>query len=427
MTTEMPMFDELDPAPRLLMGPGPINADPRVLRAMSAQLLGQFDPQFTVYMNEVMALYRQVFQTRNRWTFLIDGTARAGIEAVLVSVLAPGERVLVPIFGRFGHLLVEIAGRCGADVHAIEAEWGTVFDPAQIEAALRKHKPKLVAIVQGDTSTTMAQPLAEIGAICRKHDALLYVDATASIGGMDLPVDAWGIDAVTVGLQKCLSGPPGTAPITLNDRIAEVIYARKHVEQGLRSVEDVPTNAPRIQSNYFDLAMLMDYWSERRLNHHTEATTMLYAARECARILLKEGLPAAFDRHATASRAICAGLTAMGLKLFGDQKHKMPNVTGVVIPERVDGEAVRGALLADYGIEIGTSFGPLKGKIWRIGTMGYNCRKQNVLIVLGALETVLAAQGFKLPRGAAADAALAVYREAEAVTSPARSRVSPRR
>jgi (S)-ureidoglycine---glyoxylate transaminase len=421
MTADTPLlFDELDPAPRLLMGPGPINADPRVLRAMSAQLLGQFDPQFTQYMNEAMALYRRVFQTRNRWTFVVDGTARAGIEAVLVSILAPGEKVLVPIFGRFGHLLVEIAERCGAEVHAIEAEWGTVFDPATIEAAIRKHRPKLVATVQGDTSTTMAQPLAELGAICRKHDALLYVDATASIGGMDLPVDAWQIDAATAGLQKCLAGPPGVAPITLNDRIAGQIYARKHVEQGIRAADDVPANAPRIQSNYFDLAMVMDYWSERRLNHHTEATTMLYAARECARILLKEGLQAAFDRHALASRAITAGLTAMGLKRFGDQKHKMPNVTGVVIPAGIDGEKVRGALLADFGIEIGTSFGPLKGKIWRIGTMGYNCRKQNILVTLSALETVLAAQGFKLPRGAAVDAALSTYREAEAAVHQTR-------
>jgi (S)-ureidoglycine-glyoxylate aminotransferase len=420
--------DEFDPLPRLLMGPGPINVDPRVLRAMSAQMLGQFDPQFTRAMNDVMALYREVFQTKNRWTFVVDGTARAGIEAVLVSTLTPGDRVLVPVLGRFGHLLVEIASRCGADVRTIETEWGQVFEPAAIEAAVKQHKPKLVAAVQGDTSTTMAQPLAEIGAICRRHEALLYVDATASIGGMDLPVDAWQIDAVSVGLQKCLAGPPGVAPLTLSDRVAELIYARKHVEQGIRAAEDKPSNAPRIQSNYFDLAMVMDYWSERRLNHHTEATTMLYAARECARILVKEGLQAAFDRHAAASRAISAGLAAMGLKLFGDQKHKMPNVTGVVIPDGIDGEKVRGALLADFGIEIGTSFGPLKGRIWRIGTMGYNCRKQNVLITLSALETVLAAQGFKLPRGAAADAALAAYRDAEApVRSPAPSRASPRK
>ena len=411
-------FDELDPLPRLLMGPGPINVDPRVLRAMSAQMLGQFDPQFTRYMGDAMALYRQVFQTKNRWTFLVDGTARAGIEAVLVSLLAPGDRVLVPIFGRFGHLLVEIATRCGADVRTIEAEWGQVFTPVAIEAAIKQHRPKLVATVQGDTSTTMAQPLAEIGALCRKHGALLYVDATASIGGMDLPVDAWQIDAVSVGLQKCLAGPPGVAPLTLSDRVAELIYARKHVEQGIRAAEDVASNAPRIQSNYFDLAMVMDYWSERRHNHHTEATSMLYAARECARILLHEGLPAAFARHATASRAMTAGLTAMGLTLFGDPAHKMPNVTGVVIPAGIDGETVRGSLLADFGIEIGTSFGPLKGRIWRIGTMGYNCRKQNVLITLNALETVLAAQGFRLPRGAGADAALAAYRDAEAASLP---------
>jgi (S)-ureidoglycine---glyoxylate transaminase len=413
-----PIHDELDPLPRLLMGPGPINVDPRVLRAMSAQMLGQFDPQFTRYMGDVMALYRQVFQTRNRWTFLVDGTARAGIEAVLVSILAPGDPVLVPIFGRFGHLLSEIATRCGADVRTIEAEWGQVFTPASIEAAIRQHRPKLVATVQGDTSTTMAQPLAEIGAICRKHGALLYVDATASIGGMNLPVDAWQIDAVSVGLQKCLSGPPGIAPLTLGDRVAELIHARKHVEQGIRSAEDVATNAPRIQSNYFDLAMVMDYWSERRLNHHTEATSMLYAARECARILLKEGLPACFARHALASRAMTAGLTAMGLKLFGDQAHKMPNVTGVVVPAGVEGEKVRRSLLEDFGIEIGTSFGPLKGRIWRIGTMGYNCRKQNVLMTLNALETVLATQGFGLPRGAGADAALATYRDAEAASLP---------
>ena len=413
-----PIHDELDPLPRLLMGPGPINVDPRVLRAMSAQMLGQFDPQFTRYMGDVMALYRQVFQTKNRWTFLVDGTARAGIEAVLVSILAPGDRVLVPIFGRFGHLLVEIAARCGADVRTIEAEWGQVFEPSAIEAAIKQHRPKLVATVQGDTSTTMAQPLAEIGPICRKHGAMLYVDATASIGGMDLPADDWQIDAVSAGLQKCLAGPPGVAPLTLDDRVAELIYARKHVEQGIRAAEDVATSAPRIQSNYFDLAMVMDYWSERRLNHHTEATSMLYAARECARILLKEGLPAAFARHATASQAITAGLTAMGLQLFGDQKHKMPNVTGVMIPAGIDGEKVRGALLEGFGIEIGTSFGPLKGRIWRIGTMGYNCRKQNVLITLSALETVLAAQGFRLPRGAGVDAALGAYRHAETATLP---------
>jgi (S)-ureidoglycine---glyoxylate transaminase len=403
------IFDELDPLPRLLMGPGPINADPRVLRAMAMPLLGQFDPQFTGYMNETMALLRQVFQTQNRWTFLIDGTARAGVEALLVSLIEPGDRVLVPVFGRFGHLLQEIASRCGADVVVLETEWGTVFTPDAIEEAIKRHKPKLLAAVHGDTSTTMAQPLKEIGQICRRHDCLLYVDATATLGGMDFPVDRWNIDAASAGLQKCLSGPPGSAPITFNERVERLVLRRKHVEAGIRPAGFAPANGPRIQSNYFDLPMLMDYWGETRLNHHTEATSMLYAARECARIVLREGLDRAFARHADASRALTAGIAGMGLRLFGDQRHKMPNVTGVYIPDNMDGEAVRTAMLNDFGIEIGTSFGPLRGKIWRIGTMGYNCRKQNILITLAALEAVLRRAGFACKAGAAVEAAFAAY------------------
>ena len=203
---------QLNPPPRMLMGPGPVDVDPRILRAMANPMLGQFDPEFTAYMNELMGLYRQIFQTSNHWSFIVDGTARAGIEAVLCSVLAPGDKVLVPIFGRFGHLLCEIAVRCRAEVVTIETEWGKVFEPEQIEAAIKAHRPKLVAVVQGDTSTTMAQPLAAIGPICRREGVLVYVDATASIGGMDLSTDAWQLDAVSAGLQKCLSGPPGAAP-----------------------------------------------------------------------------------------------------------------------------------------------------------------------------------------------------------------------
>jgi (S)-ureidoglycine---glyoxylate transaminase len=403
------LFEELNPSPRLLMGPGPVNVDPRVLRAMSMPLQGQFDPEFTAYMNETMVLLRQLFQTANRWSFLVDGTARAGIEAFLVSLIEPGDRVLVPIFGRFGHLLHEIAARCGAEVTTMETEWGTVFEPDAVEDEVKRVRPKLLAIVHGDTSTTMAQPLAEIGQICRRHDCLLYVDATATLGGMDFPVDAWQVDAASAGLQKCLSGPPGCAPITFNERVERVVARRKHVEAGIRPAGLAPPNGSRIQSNYFDLAMLIDYWGEARLNHHTEAASMLYAARECARIVLRDGLQATFARHAAASRALVAGLQAMGLRPFGDQRHKMASITGVHIPDGVDGEKVRTALLHDFGIEIGTSFGPLHGRIWRIGTMGYNCRKQNVLICLGALEAVLRRAGFSLPPGAGVEAAYAAY------------------
>jgi (S)-ureidoglycine---glyoxylate transaminase len=404
------MAADLNPPPRILMGPGPVGVDPRVLRAMSMPMLGQFDPAFTAYMNETMALYREVFRTGNKWTFLVDGSARAGAEMLLVSLISPGDKVLVPVFGRFGHLLAEISRRCRGDVIEIARDWGTVFSAAEIEAAIKQHKPKVLAMVHGDTSTTMAQPLAGIGDICRKHDVILYVDATATLGGMDVAVDALKLDAVSAGLQKCMSGPPGSAPITVNDRVTELVTRRKHVEAGIKPAGFVDGNGPIIQSNYFDLAMLMDYWGESRLNHHTEATSMLYAAREAARVVLAEGLDACFARHRQASVALTAGLAAMGLKLFGDQTHKMPNVTGVIIPDKVDGDGVRRMMLEDFGIEIGTSFGPLHGKIWRIGTMGYVCRKENVLLCLGALEASLRRFGFKAPAGAGVDAALAVYR-----------------
>ncbi len=377
---------------------------------MSMPMLGQFDPRFTEYMNEVMSLYRGIFQTRNQWTLLVDGTARAGIEAVMVSLLNPGDKVLVPVFGRFGHLLTEIAGRCRAEVVTIEAEWGRVFDPQQIEDAIKTHRPKLLACVQGDTSTTMAQPLEEVGKICRAHDVLIAVDATASLTGMPLDADDWQLDAVTAGLQKCLSGPPGVSPITLNDRAARLIKSRKHIEQGIRPDDYQAADGEMIQSNYFDLAMIMDYWSEARLNHHTEATSMLYAARECARIVLQEGWQTRFARHNQTSAALVAGLQAMEMQVFGhDLKYKMPNVTGVVIPDGVNADKVRSEMLHDYAIEIGTSFGPLHGKIWRIGTMGYGCRKDNVLSCLAALEMTLRRNGYSAPASAGVEAALAVY------------------
>jgi (S)-ureidoglycine-glyoxylate aminotransferase len=402
-------FEELNPPARLLMGPGPINADPRVLRAMSMPLVGQFDPAFTRVMDQTMVLLRRLFQTENRWAILVDGTARAGIEALLVSAIVPGDRVVVPIFGRFGHLLAEIAQRCGAEVHTLETEWGTVFPAERIEDAVRRHRPKLLALVHGDTSTTMAQPLDEIGAICRRHGALLYVDATATLGGMDLAVDRLGIDAVSAGLQKCLSGPPGIAPVTFNERYVESVIRRKHVERGVAPAGFVPGDGPAIRSNYFDIPMLMDYWGPQRLNHHTEAASMVYAAREAARIVLQEGLAATATRHRRAGAAMAAGLAAMGLALFGDQAHRMPNVTGALIPAGLDGEAVRRALLADFAIEIGTSFGPLHGRIWRIGTMGYNARRDAVLTTLAALEATLRRFGARPPPNAAIDAALGTF------------------
>ena len=399
----------LTPPPRLLMGPGPINCYPRVLSAMSTQLIGQYDPVMTGYMNEVMSLYRDVFMTKNQATLLIDGTSRAGIEAVLVSCIEPGDKVLVPIFGRFGHLLKEIAERAGADVHCIEATWGEIFEPEQIEEAIKRVQPKVLALVQGDTSTTMLQPLEHIGEICRRHDVIFYSDATASIGGNPFETDKWQLDAVSVGLQKCLGGPSGSAPITLSERYVELVRGRQHVEAGIKADHHNAGNGSRIRSNYFDIPMILDYWGDERLNHHTEATSMLYCARECAINLLEEGVEASIARHELHGNAMLAGIQGMNLTPFGDLRHKMNNVVGVYIPQGVDGEHIRHQLLHDFNIEIGTSFGPLHGKIWRIGTMGYNARQDTVLHTLQSLETLLRRAGHKLQAGQAIDSAFSVY------------------
>lgn len=401
----------VDPPARLLMGPGPVNADPRVLRALATPLVGQYDPWMTDTMTETMGLYRDVFATDNEWTMLVDGTSRAGIEAALVSLIEPGDSVVVPVFGRFGHLLVEIAGRCGAQVHPVDAEWGTAVPASKIREVVETVKPKVLASVHGDTATTIAQPLAELGEIAAANGALFYVDATATLGGNPFDMDDWGIDVATAGLQKCLSGPPGSAPISLSDKAVEVINARRSIEAGLRADGDAESSR-RIASNYFDLGMIMDYWGPERLNHHTEATSMLYAARECARVILEEGRQNVIDRHRTAGDAMAAGLAAMGLTLFGDQEHKMANVVAVEIPEEVQGEAIRASMLTDFGIEIGTSFGPLAGRVWRVGTMGVNARKDAVLQTLAALEQTLRIGGFrKLDPGAGIDAAYSIFQE----------------
>jgi (S)-ureidoglycine-glyoxylate aminotransferase len=380
---------------------------------MSAQLVGQYDPAMTAYMNETMALYRQVFRTQNEQTLLIDGTSRAGIEAAIVSLVAPGDRVLVPIFGRFGHLLREIAERAGAEVHVIEREWGTVFTAAEIVAAIVETRPALLAVVHGDTSTTVAQPLEGLGELCEKHGVLFYTDVTASLGGNTFDADGLGLDAVTAGLQKCLGGPSGSAPATFSQKAVGVIDARKSIEAGIAG-DSSEIHAARIRSNYFDLAMIFDYWGEKRLNHHTEATSMLYGARECAGLLVEEGLTNAVERHRLHGAAMLAGVQGLGLETFGDLSVKMNNVVAVVIPDGVNGDAVRGQLLSDFGIEIGTSFGPLHGRVWRIGTMGYNARRDAVLTTLASLEQVLRRAGAPITGGGGVGAAYDVYAEADA-------------
>ncbi|GAF64179.1 aspartate transaminase [Bacillus sp. TS-2] len=396
---------------RTIMTPGPVEVDPRVRHAMSHTILGQFDPAFTDLMNQSMGLLREVLQTKNHWAFPVDGTSRAGIEAMLCSLIEEDDKVLIPCFGRFGYLLKEIAERCGADVSTIECEWGKVFEPDTIMNELKKIKPKLIVMVHGDTSTGRMQPLKEIGQYCRQNDILLVVDAVATVGGTDVKTDDWFIDGLITGTQKCLSVPSGMAPLTYNNRIEKIILERKSIEQGLISDLSQVNKKKRIRSNYFDLSQLQDYWSPARLNHHTEATSMLYGLYEGLRLIVEEGLENRFKRHQLNEKALVAGIKAMGLSLFGDPQYKLPTVTCINIPEEVNGDQVRSQLLEEFGIEIASSFGPLSGKIWRIGTMGFSCQKRNILFTLSALEAILIQEGVRIYQGEALQAALSVYKK----------------
>jgi len=287
-------FGDLLPGPRVLLGPGPAMADPRVLRAMSMPLLGQFDPEFTQIMNEVMDLTRFAFQTTNARTFPVPGTGRAGLEAALVSLVEPGDRVVVIEHGRFGLLLIEIAERCGAEVAAVRGEWGRLIDPEAVATALKAGPTKLVAIVHGETSTGTLQPLDEIARLAHDHGALLVADCVVTLGGCEVAVDRWGIDVAIAGSQKCLSCPSGLAPITYNERAEAVIRGRR----------------TRVRSNYLDLGQLADYWSPTRFNHHTAPTAMVYGLREALRAVHDEGLEARFARHRLHGEALRAGLDA---------------------------------------------------------------------------------------------------------------------
>ena len=380
---------------RVLMGPGPTMADPRVLRAMAAPLLGQFDPDFAAIMNEVMALTRFVFQTENARAFPVPGTGRAGLEAAIVSLVEPGDRVVVGECGRFGLLLTEIAERCGAEVVPVRAEWGRVIDPDAVAAALRGGKTRLVALIHGETSTGVLQPLPEIARLARAHDALLMADAVVTLGGCAVETDGWGVDVMVAGTQKCLSCPSGLAPVTYNAHAEAVLAARR----------------TRPQSNYLDLIQLARYWSPQRFNHHTAPTTMVYGLREALRAIQDEGLAARFARHRLHGDALRAGLTAMGLTLFGAEppERRLPFITPVLIPDGVDDVRVRGRLIEDFNLEIGAAFGPLQGRIWRIGTMGHSARRENVLLCLAALEQVLRREGWKAEAGAGVEAATAHY------------------
>jgi alanine-glyoxylate transaminase/serine-glyoxylate transaminase/serine-pyruvate transaminase len=383
---------EFAPPSRLLLGPGPSEVHPRVLRAMSAPLIGHLDPAFVTMMDEEKAMLRLVFATANPLTLPISGTGSAGMEACVVNAVEPGDEVVVGVNGVFGTRMAEVAERAGAVVHRVEAPWGRVVRAEQIEAALRNaRRPKLVALVHAETSTGAWQPLEDIVKLAHAHGALMLADCVTSLGGVPVEIDAWGIDLAYSGTQKCLSCPPGLSPLTFGPRALEVLRARK----------------TKVQSWYLDLGLLAQYWGEERVYHHTAPITMNYALREALRLVAEEGLPARFARHRSNHEALVAGLEALGLALAAEEGHRLPMLNAVTVPDGVDEARVRGRLLAENGIEIGGGLGPMKGRVWRIGLMGESSKRSHVLAVLAALEDALRAEGRRTPPGVALAAAQA--------------------
>lgn len=380
---------------RLLLGPGPSMVHPRVLQAMATPLVGHLDPTFLRVMNDIQTLLRPVFSTTNQFTIAVSGTGSAGMEAAVVNVVEPGDAVIVGINGMFGTRLAAIVERCGGKAIRVDVPWGQVIEPDTIGAALRQSSPvKAVALVHAETSTGAWQPLEPISGLCRQYNALLIVDAVTSLGGIPVEVDRWGIDVCYSATQKCLSCPPGLAPLTLSERALSVVKHRR---------------SP-CQSWYFDLSLIADYWTEHnRAYHHTAPISMLYALREALRLIEEEELPARFARHQLNSRALLAGLMALGLDPLPPPDRRLPTLTCVTIPAHIDEAAVRSQLLETFGIEIGGGLGPLKGKVWRIGLMGESSTEANVLTLLNALEEIGIRRGWVLTPGIALQAAAQTY------------------
>jgi len=384
----------INPPRRILMGPGPSDTHPNVLSALAAPTVGHLDPFFLKTMNEVQDMLRQVFQTSNELTIAVSGTGSSGMEACVVNLIEPGDRMLVCVNGVFGGRMQDVAGRAGAQVSTIERPFGEVFTPDEIAAAVKEHSPKVVGIVHAETSTGALQPLEEIASIVHDAGALLLVDCVTSLGGVPVKVDEWGLDAVYSGTQKCLSCPPGLAPVTFGPRAIEVMENRQS----------------KVASWYLDMSMVRNYWSDSsRAYHHTAPINMNYGLHEALRLAIEEGLEVRFARHQRNHQALKTGLAALGITYAVAEGQQLPMLNAVQIPDGVDDAAVRSRLLNEFGIEIGAGLGPMKGKTWRIGLMGEASSSRNVLLFLAALENSLSAQGVAINAGSSVAAANEFY------------------
>jgi alanine-glyoxylate transaminase/serine-glyoxylate transaminase/serine-pyruvate transaminase len=367
-------FGQLKHEERVLLGPGPSNLHPRVVQAMTSPVLGYLDPDFLAVMDDTMALLRALFQTENELTIALPGTGMAAMECAVSNVVEPGDEVIVGIHGFFGQRIAEIVERHGGKAVRVEVDFGSVIEPARIQAALDAHpRAKMVAVVHGETSSGIGQPLAEIGRLVRDASMLFLVDTVCSLGGADIPVDRLLIDICYSGGQKCIGGPAGVSCITLSERAMSAIGARRRPPD----------------TWYLDLMLLRKYWLAERVYHHTAPGPAIYALREALRIVSEEGLPARVARHDACGDLLKRGLGDLGLEIFGDPPNRLSMLTCVLIPEGVDDASVRARLLSHYRIEIVGGFGPLKGRAWRIGLMGYGARAANVHYLLAAMRELL--------------------------------------
>jgi alanine-glyoxylate transaminase/serine-glyoxylate transaminase/serine-pyruvate transaminase len=376
-----PDVSELAPPDRTLMGPGPSDVHPRVLRAMSTPLVGHLDPAFVEIMEETQELLRYAFRTDNEWTIPVSGTGSAAMEAAFANLVSPGDTVLVPDNGYFGGRMASMAERAGGEVVRVSAPWGEALDPADVETAFAEHSPEVFAFVHAETSTGVLQPdVPELIEIAHENDALVIADCVTSLGGIELRVDEWNIDVAYAGPQKCLSCPPGTSPLTLNGRAMEKVLSREE----------------RPRSWYLDLALLEGYWGEERAYHHTAPVTNVYALREALRLVAEEGIEARWDRHRRVADGLKTGLRELGLKMNADEDCWLPSLNAVRVPDGVDDGRVIDHLLSEYSIEIASGLGDLSGEIWRIGCMGYSAREKNVSYLLSALGDALETEGYSL-------------------------------